>query len=74
MTEIFRQSICAFTFKNDKFIFFFTRTSAPKENIYYPAEPIEAECRVSGMPVPTVEWMHGSALKEVSFRETLNVN
>lgn len=39
-------------------------TSAPKENINYPAEPIEAECRVSGMPVPTVEWVHGTALKE----------
>lgn len=35
-------------------------TSSPKKDIYYPAEPIEAECRVTGMPVPTVEWVHGT--------------
>ncbi|CRK99358.1 CLUMA_CG012565, isoform B [Clunio marinus] len=35
-------------------------TSAPKKDIYFPSEPIEAECRVTGMPVPVVEWVHGT--------------
>lgn len=43
------------------------RTSVPKKDIYYPAEPIEAECRVTGMPVPTVEWVHNSGSMHVSF-------
>lgn len=33
----------------------------PKKDIYFPSEPIEAECRVTGMPVPQVEWVHGSS-------------
>lgn len=43
----------------------------PKKDIYYPEEPIEAECRVSGYPVPTVEWVHGTGSINVS--ETLRI-
>jgi hypothetical protein len=36
------------------------RTHFPNKDIYYPNEPIEAECRATGMPLPTVEWVHGT--------------
>ncbi|XP_070491957.1 neural/ectodermal development factor IMP-L2 [Chironomus tepperi] len=42
----------------------------PKKDIYYPDEPIEAECRVSGYPVPTVEWVHGTGSRNNDDFET----
>lgn len=48
------------------------RTSSPKKDIYYPSEPIEAECRVTGMPVPTVEWVHGTGSMNVSCPLKIN--
>ena len=47
-------------------LFLFNRSEMPKKDIYYPDEPIEAECRVSGYPVPTVEWVHGTGSRSVS--------
>ena len=38
----------------------------PKKDIYYPEEAIEAECHVSGYPVPSVEWVHGTGSINVS--------
>lgn len=43
------------------------RSSAPKKDIYYPSEPIEAECKVTGMPTPQVEWVHNSGSIDVSI-------
>jgi hypothetical protein len=48
-------------------VYFSNRSEMPKKDIYYPDEPIEAECRVSGYPVPTVEWVHGTGSINVSF-------
>lgn len=43
------------------------RSSLPKKDIYFPLEPIEAECKVFGMPVPVVEWVHNSRVIHVIF-------
>lgn len=59
-------------FMNIFFAFPTFRTSSPKKDIYYPSEPIEAECRVTGMPVPTVEWVHGTGSMNVSCPLKIN--
>lgn len=51
------------------FIFYFNfknRTQAPKKDIYYPQESIQAECKVTGMPIPIVEWVQGTEMRDVS--------
>lgn len=47
------------------------RTHFPNKDIYFPLEPIEAECRATGMPVPTIEWVHGTGSFNVSFLSKL---